>query len=260
MDRHARSPRWLGTLLSLCLMATGALARTDSAAAVRPAPMPETLSNRAALPFWVDADQVLKKNGQINSELLGHEATRDIERILSKPAQDGCIQAGEILIDRITINGKMIRRTSLAETFGSAAVAMRGRVTGRSVGFQGSFAGTLIRFEATTIYKDTSRPQRLYYTFMPVGRLKIGNRTICKTDPNYAEVPEVGDEIVLLQPEGYRSDDQYVDAYDGAGIITVKSDGRVSLPRAFSTTAARELASGTDLFARLQELMQEGPR
>lgn len=262
MGRYARSLRRLAMFLSLSLTAAGSVAGAAAADTLRSAPMPDVLhsgqSNRAQRPFWVDASQVLTKNGQLNSQLLGPEAASDIARLLAAPEKDGCIQQGEFIIDRIVINGKTVYRSSLDDAFRSAAVAMRGRVTGRSTGFQGSFAGTLIRFEPVTIYKDNSRPRSLYYTFMPVSRLQLGSKTICKTDRNYAEVPEVGDEIVLLQPDDDRSDEQFLDAYDGAGIVTIKRGGRLALPLAFrSATPPQPLTSGKSLYGRLQELMEE---
>jgi hypothetical protein len=94
-----------------------------------------------------------------------------------------------------------------------------------------------------------------------VGTFKVGSRTICKTDPQYAELPEVGDEIVIFQPKDDRGDERFLDAYDGAGVVTIKSDGRLALPQAFRVdTALRSLGSGQDLFARLHELAQERPR
>ncbi len=259
---HAPALRWLGMLFSLALTASSPVV---SAEAARPAPMPEVMRSEHSRPsddpFWIDANRVFTKDGQIDAQLLGPHETSYVSRVLATPERDGCIQAGEIFVDRIVMNGKIIRRTSLDETFGSAGVAIRGRVTGRSTGFEGTTAGTLIRFEPITIYKDNSRPQKVYYTFMPVGRFRVGNKTICKTDPNYAEVPEVGDEIVLLQPDDDRGETQYLDSYDGAGIVTIKRDGRLALPAIFrSDSSPQPLTTGKDFFRRLQAMVDAGPK
>jgi hypothetical protein len=132
-----------------------ALATELGALEANPTPMPEILrvgaSSPGQLPGWVDASQVLTKDGHVNSQLLGAEAASDIARILAAQEKGGCIKEGEIIIDRI-VNGVPPRRSSLEETFRSAAIAIRGRVTGRSAGLQGSFPGTLICFETIKVY------------------------------------------------------------------------------------------------------------
>jgi hypothetical protein len=262
MSRLAHSLVWTGALALLPLAASGLRA---SATPVKPAAMPEVLRTGVArpdeYPTWVDAKRLFTPAGKLDTRVLDPEAVRYIERALATPAKDGCIEAGAILIDRIVINGNYLDRTSLDATFRSAGAVIRGRVTGVSTGFQGSFPGTLIRFEPVADYKDDFKPQPVYYTFVPVGRVQIGDRVLCKTDPNYAELPAVGDEVVLFEPKGYRGDERFLDSYDGAGVVTVKRDGTLALPRSFAASVSpRKLAKSVDLFARLEELEKENSR
>lgn len=66
-------------------------------------------------------------------------------------------------------------------------------------------------------------------------RFALGAVRICKTDTRYASPPEVGEQVVLFVPRRWNSDraGAFLNAFDEAGILTIKADGSVSFPKRY---------------------------
>lgn len=255
----------LVTLLVLALPLAQAVsaappARTDSASEA----MPQVLrvgSQAEAVPSWVDASRVLNPSGEINADLFHGSSVLTIELMLRQPAVDGCINMGAPIRSKVHMvdetGASMIpSRTTLDEAYRTSELVIEAEVTGRSYGISEFLPGQLLRLVPVKTLKDTLAAQRQYFVFVPIGRFKIGDKTICKVDSSYPDPPAIGDRVVILLQKGFREDSQYLSVPDATGLITLKRNASVSLPEAFRSQASA-LSSADRLLSHLEGLAKE---
>jgi hypothetical protein len=148
-------------------------------------------------PRWVAADAILNEDGTINEKLV-HPANIDLLRDhLSIPPVDGCIRLEEFY-DDLVVRADI---STFAKRVHHAAMILHATVTDFTYGFKGTTPGRLLRLEPLDVLKGRETPLDDYFVFYPVGTFEVGDHKICKTDFRYPEIPEPGDEIVLVVPD-----------------------------------------------------------
>jgi hypothetical protein len=178
-------------------------------------------------PIWVDVRLILKPDGSLNREIMHPSVAEMIEELLRRPAVRGCVQTDTVWVDSTSPPP----RESLDDAIRSSDFILLARVTGRSNGFYGGVAGTLLRLEPRQIFKGLGGAAS-YYAFMPVGSFSLGSKRICKTDERYAELPGLGDEALTFTypPTGEHRDLLLI---QGPGDILTLHGGKVSYPRRY---------------------------
>jgi hypothetical protein len=200
-------------------------------------PMPEVLYSPssqgvdAEYPFWVAAERVLGPDGKPDTRLFSPSALESLNALLAERPVDGCIHVGPYYADRYIPYAPESMSLFEANLYVSK-LSVRGRVTGRDFGFgSGGGPAQIFRITVLEVFKGDSRERNELYFFFPRGTFAIGNHLVCKTDNQFADTPEIGDEVVIFDP--YRDEDQI-----GAPIVTgfaeaffvLKKDGSLSLP------------------------------
>ena len=204
-------------------------------------------------PFWVDSSMLLKSDGSINAPLLSAESQHLIQVVLTKPTEHGCVQAGA--------NGEDLTnapdRSSIEEATKTARLVILGRVTEKSYGLSIDVFGQMLRVEPQETLKGQPRSVPAYFVFMPVGNVKVGSTTVCKTDIRYPPPPEIGDQVLLFAPNDpdweANQTEPYLELLDDGGLVTIHPDLTVSEPKRFehSNTKA-SVSKREDILARVR--------
>jgi hypothetical protein len=218
--------------------------------------LPEVLfAASSEAPVWVRADRAFTPSGEIALDVFPESVRAALSRYLALPQEGGCIYP-----DRHIETRRMVRagREDLTSTTRDSDWVVRGRVTGKAGGFRSAEPGTLVEFVPVETLKGSERRQGPHYFFMPVGVVEAGQTKFCKDQGFYADLPEIGDEILLLVSlQGLTGDGLvYTDAE--SGIITLHSRGNSSLPKAYrSQKDSSDLVSNGDVLRRVRQLLQE---
>ena len=237
-------------------------AKVAQVAPSKDSPMPKVLrtgSASDAVPTWVEGSQALRPSGELNVDLFDPETARTLQRLLTRPETSGCIVMGPPVRGSVQIeddSGRSLvsERRTLEEAFRASELVLEGKVTGIAFGFGDGTPGQLLRLSPIKIFKDKSAEQRQYFVFLPIGRVQVGEKTICKRDPAYPAAPKVGDRVVVLLQKGFRADYQYLAVPDSTGIVVLGQTNSVGLPAAFRSASARHALSVEDVLSRLEAL------
>lgn len=198
-------------------------------------PMPEVLHTEfdrsigIEAPRWVSLEAAVGADGELIEERFHPNALVSLRSLLARPAEHGCIRQGAIYDDLVNPPDW----TTVAKLVRNSALLVRGKVTGTAFGFQGGMPGQLIRLEPIEYLRGDSQPVESFYFFVPVGTFGIGGKVICKTDPRYAEVPDVGDEVLVAEQHRRRPAESFIHTHLAPGLVTLHHDGTLSLPQAF---------------------------
>ncbi len=107
------------------------------------------------------------------------------------------------------------------------------RITGSIAGFSHhTTAGNLYRFTPIEVIRGRHVEAEKYF-FFPSGDFELGQISICKNHPDYAEAPALGDRVLLIYKDNWYNESGIVYTRGSAGVITLKHDGKYSLPRRF---------------------------
>lgn len=211
-------------------------------------------------PDWVVADSVVTSSGDVDAHLFSVADRTIIQSYLAVPPQDGCVRLGLATVqDKVDSPN---RRPDLASAIRNTEWVMLARVTARAGGFHRSEPGTLLQVEPVEIFKGPKKRSGRSFVFMPLGRLKVGVTEICKTHPLYADLPKVGEEVLLFVDPDWRNQGELLDTGNlGAGaetgIVTIHSDGKVSLPEVYRDAGkARSPSTRADLRDLIQRTIQ----
>ena len=206
-------------------------------------------------PFWVDASMVLKADGSPNTALLHPGAVSLIQDLRKSTLVNGCIPVGHYFDS----SGFASDRDTPQQGAQSSRLVILGTVTEKEYGIAGTQPGQLLRVTPDEIIKGQGRHGvDAYYVFMPVGNFKIGNLSLCKTDDEYPDPPAVGDQVLLFAPDQWdwqqNENDPYLNLLDASGIVTLHSNGQVSLPKRFRDhlKAGATPRSAEDLLANVR--------
>lgn len=136
-------------------------------------------------------------------------------------------------------------------------VVLLARVTARAFGFYDLMPGQLLQVEPVMSFSSRLTAPR-YYFFVPIGRFKVGDAEICKTDTRYAEPPEVGDEVFLFVDKPADLTGTLFHIQTAGDVVPVDAHGLLRFPRQYTddskgTRLGRLSASTkTDLIGNLK--------
>lgn len=184
------------------------------------------------LPAFVSADATLKEDGTVDESLFSPEAVDSIRSLLATAPQGGCIRAENYYESYVNPPS----RPTLDEAVRSSHLVLLGTVEEKTFGFSGFTPGQLLHVRPDQALKGVAK-ESLYYVFAPVGDFSVGNARICKTDTRYAPPPEIGEQLLAFVPKLWNSDREssFLNTFDEAGIITIREDSSLSLPRRYVT-------------------------
>jgi hypothetical protein len=212
------------SLLVAALLSAASLAQ-PAHSAERPLPMPKTLTlDYAQTPIWVDASVALTESGAPNPVYFGDEAPQ-VAALIAKTGSGECREVGPKFEDAPFPP----RRGSLDEAVGDSQVALFGRIVDKAFGFYSDVPAELLQVEPIHSF-GLKLAQPRYYFSVPIARFRIGGTEVCKTDPRFAEPPEVGDEVFLFVPRPEGSPAILLPVIDPGDIVPVNHDGSLRLP------------------------------
>jgi hypothetical protein len=221
---------WRGPVLIAFLLVS-----PSAAAGELPCGMPEylyveSLPGLGDYARWVSEDRASDADGELDEELIHPESRRLITNFLKIPARNGCIPLEEFYQEGV---GRRDVDT-LEGRFAASELVLHGRVTGKAPGFLAYSPGQLVRLEPIRLLKGDETPLPRYYTFFPVGTVRLGEATLCKTDSRFPRVPEIGDELILMVLDRPDPSEPLLepDLYGAEGYLTIH-DGHVDLPSRF---------------------------
>jgi hypothetical protein len=226
-------------LLALLLPAAEAIA------ASAPSDMPDTLfaswssvpgRRWSEYPIWVKADAALDAQGQPRAELFPPQSRETLSYYLALPATNGCIE----ILPLPDESSNPPQRGDLRTGVTTSQLVFLAEVTDRAAGFQRSDPGTLLRLRPTEVFKSEDGPALAeYFLFVPKGTVRAGAKTLCKLEPGYAEVPSVGDDVLVFVQRDWidTAKEPYLRTYgDGGAMISLHGD-TVSAPALYAGTA-----------------------
>lgn len=201
-----------------------------------PPPIPDVLQLEFARePIWRSARSVETPDGKLNVEAFGESASIMLSELFASPMSDGCRHMKEVVIDYIYPSP----RHTLDSAIASAQAAIVGRVTGREYGFYSGVPGQLFQVRAERRFTDRT-PADYYYFFVPVGDFRAGDVSICKTDEQFAEPPQVGEEVILLTDAPDRKEPSLLPVRDAGDVLPISRGGLVRLPPQYEGTMTRD--------------------
>jgi hypothetical protein len=224
-------------------------------------PIPKTLTLRdATQPIWIDASVAVTENGEPNPAVWG-EYTGLIREYLEKPAGGGCKAVGPAY----TATPYPPPRATLQDAVRHSEVALLGRVTDKAYGFYGHDPGQLLQIAPVLSYGyPLSQPR--YYFFVPIARFRVGEIELCKTDPRYAEPPDVGDEVFLFVQRPADTTGVLLHVLNPGDVVPVGAAESLRLPRQYAEgdekAAPRAAAALTKaaLLAQIETVRAKGVR
>lgn len=231
MSRKPQNPpSWLhlvGILLGGWLMAAGS---TPAATGI-----PDLLFHDAypGYPIWVSAESALTLDGQPDEDLFTATQRSSISRLRDSAKESECVQLMAPIDESMTINGAADPRANLSSALRTADWVFLGKVIDRSSGFRGGQAGTLMEIKTIESLRGTDPGFESYFIYHPATRFFLGSTEICKEAWQYAELPALGGEILVLVNLSEPNSGRLLWVGESSGMITFRSEGDVSLPAVY---------------------------
>lgn len=145
-------------------------------------------------PIWVSAEAG-QIHGALNLKIFSHPVVRNrITRIFEQTPVAGCYQVGPIILDRVDGRPTPNSLQQAARTYPVVAVGVVKELT---PGFLVGEPGTLVRAEVEEGSREIS-PGTSFFVFVPIGDFEFLGKRICKRDPRYAGLPQVGEEVLVF--------------------------------------------------------------
>lgn len=212
-------------------------------------------------PIWVEASKVFRPDGSVDSALIPVEGQRMLAALMTKAPDNGCVRVGPFFEDIVNPP----ERNSIEQATRNSRLVLRGRVSENAYGVSGYIPGQLLRVVPEETIKGKPRDVEAYYVFIPMGRFKLGNVAVCKTDSRYPDPPRVGDEVLLFVPDepSWQADqsEPYLELLDDGGIATIHANATLSLPKRLRTSnPTTSVMTPDDFLARVRTAAGHGGR
>ena len=101
-------------------------------------------------------------------------------------------------------------------------------MSGDSAGFFLGVPGQLYRIDLLRTLKGTSR-RGFYFVFLPIGTVRLGSRTICKTDPQFPVEPTLGKRVLIFTSSLGGAERELVEIYEPEDIVIERVDGTAAV-------------------------------
>ncbi|MEM8962149.1 MAG: hypothetical protein AAGD38_11770 [Acidobacteriota bacterium] len=182
--------RLLLVIMSLGLLLTGTPTSAD---------MPATLGSLSTgHPFWVRADLVFQRSGEVESSLLDSSLSKTLEARLGLFTQGNCID--QKLLTVVNTNVPEVRWNSLEEAIDKTPNIIKGKVLDAAPGLLSESLGTLARLGEIEFLKkhpllDASSE---YFLHIATARFDVDGDTFCVEDPRLPDPPNIGDEVIVF--------------------------------------------------------------
>jgi hypothetical protein len=244
-------------VVALTLAGLPLSAQPEVVSAYEGEPMPDVLFTnwREDYPYFIAARRMLEPDGKLAAQLLPETYEEGLEGRLQPKADGGCAGFGPILPESAAA-------ADFEQALDQADWVLTATVTGTEPGFAAGAtrAGTLLRIVPDRVFKGPMDRTWTHYLFFAVGRFQFGDVEVCAGDfGQFAELPAVGDQVLLMIWLHAANTGEFL-YHDGRdGLITLKRDGTVSLPKVFRDSEG-ELArlSASELLARVTTLTASG--
>lgn len=222
-------------------------------------PLVKSVDPERPWPLFVAAELAVTASGDVAEDLFDFAAARTIQHELQRPREPmegDCIRWGEAYDFGVTTP----ILDSIRDLVAHSGPIVRGRVTGARSGFSSAVPGQLLRIEVIEQLKGTETSS-YGYVFFPVGRLELEEVAICKTDSRYANVPEVGSEVLIFA-QGLRdkaAEPLFRLPDNGTGVVVLaQTHDEGELPRVLRTELPGK--SGKDVLSKARTLLVESDK
>jgi hypothetical protein len=198
-------------------------------------------------PVWLHAAAAMDEQGALRRELMHPATAKELQVVLSQPAVGGCIPEGHVSEQRIL---SYPRGEDLDDILRVTPYVLLARVTGVAPGLSAATPGTLLRLEPVRAVRGHWKSPGPYYVFMPIGRVPLGTKEICKTDPQYSTLPALGDQVLCLTaaPSGEHQNLLWLES---PGDLIAIHEGQLSYPSLY----LRKLADDRGAHETLEDLL-----
>lgn len=198
-------------------------------------------------PVWLHAAAAVDEQGALRRELMHPATVKELQVVLSQPAVGGCIPEGHVSEQKIL---SYPRGEDLDDILRVTPYVLLARVTGVAPGLSAATPGTLLRLELVRAVRGRWKSAGPYYVFMPIGRVPLGSKVVCKTDPQYSTLPALGDQVLCLTaaPSGEHQNLLWLES---PGDLIAIHEGRLSYPRLY----LRKLADDRGAHETLEDLL-----
>ena len=199
-------------------------------------------------PLWVRMDQAITPSGKL-TELVRESDLEAIARWLveTAPALEDCIDLPPSSHQGIEAHQTLDHMVAWADGI------IVGRVTDSGRGFYYGIPGTLLQIEPVEWLRAPSnvRQRDDYFIFVGAGVFEIGDDPVCVYGSDWADLPEKGEEVIAFFERQWGPDGRFLWTSYGAGIVTLRADGRVSVPAPQRSSLHQRNISGKDAYLAL---------
>lgn len=216
--------------------------------------VPERLQGERETYFF-STESLRVLDGRVSGPGLPDHLRSTLDSYLKLPKTSGCVR----LIPLEKESDHLVPRSSIAEAARKSDGVLRGRVIGLSSGFRSTGeGGTLVQVEAEAVLKGAwLRERSTYYVFLPVGQYDFGGVHFCAVGSDWVSIPNVGDSLLLFIPYAGWSDQAFLEIYDAAGMIVLKSGGLADLPVRYRSNVAFGAPSADDILRQVVEATRD---
>jgi hypothetical protein len=182
--------------------------------------MPGTkLSDNRTEYLWVDRETAALPSGGLNTKLFSDFEAAQISRYLSSKTIGGCIRIQAHIEDYVNVSPI----TTFSRLDDTSSFIVSGVVKSRSFGFYRGLPGQLIHIGDATVLRDegAEKPRRDFFVFVPIADFTVAGVRICKTDDRYAQVPQLGERLVVLGGPPIGWDGDILHLTDPAQLVTL---------------------------------------
>lgn len=222
--------------LTLALFITIACAFAGTAKAAVPTGL---FAQEPGSATFVRSDSVFRAAGEVDPSLFTPHDARTIGVYTTLSEKDGCVRLGPVLRDYPN-QGPF---SSLEQATQKSGMVLVATVTDRAGGFSGQEAGTLLELEPQEVLKSTgAKKEATYFTFVPIGTFELQGRSYCATHPQYPELPEIGDQVVVFVRDPASFASSFLALYYGTDIVVLAKNGRTRASTELNLSASAKAA------------------
>ena len=191
-SRLPRLPSLMGLLVLGLLIASAGTLRAQGS--VPPAALDRPGSGEP--PSWVSLALAEKEGSTDNgARALFAPDTRSIMgRLFDSPPVHGCYELGPDILERV---GVPAPPRTLEKAARQKPILLVGKVLALTPGFNIGTLGNLVRVEAEPDSRGILPGTEVLF-FVPIGEATFHGKRLCKSDPRFSGLPNVGDEVLVF--------------------------------------------------------------